>query len=60
MRLMIEHLAGHLARMNNNKWVKLVTEWMPLDGQKRRCRPMRRLKDDIQEKSGIKFSENSP
>ena len=42
--------AGHLARMNNNKWAKKTTEWTPREGSRMKGRPKRRWKDDIEEK----------
>ena len=41
IRMMKGYWAGHLAKMNNNKQAKLVTEWTPLEGQRQRGRPRR-------------------
>ena len=39
--------AGHIARMNDNRWTKCVTEWIPLDGQRKRVKPRTRWDDEI-------------
>ena len=39
--------AGHIARMEDSRWTKLVTEWIPLDGKRERARPKARWEDDI-------------
>ena len=31
--------AGHVARMNDNRWTKLVTEWVPIGYTRERARP---------------------
>ena len=43
--------AGHLARMNNNKWAKKTTEWTPREGNRTKGKPKRRWRDDIEEKA---------
>jgi hypothetical protein len=37
--------AGHIARCNDGRWRKLVTEWRPFDGKGRIDRPVRRWRD---------------
>ena len=44
--------AGHIARMNDNRWTKRCTEWQPRRGKRPRGRPSRRWQDDITEKVG--------
>ncbi|XP_072051533.1 uncharacterized protein [Amphiura filiformis] len=39
--------AGHLARSNDNRWTKRLTEWQPRTGRRRRGRQKRRWRDDI-------------
>eukprot|EP00795_Rhopilema_esculentum_P010459 gene10459-biopygen13011 len=49
---MIGQWAGHLARMSNNRWAKITTEWTPRNGRRRRGRPKRRWRDEIEKKVG--------
>ena len=44
--------AGHIARLNDNRWTKRCTEWQPRRGKRSRGRPSRRWQDDITEKEG--------
>ena len=44
--------AGHLARMDNQRWGKLVTEWIPYDKKRRKGRPTARCKDGITKITG--------
>ena len=39
--------AGHVARINDNRWTKQVTEWIPIDKKRKRARPKTRWVDDI-------------
>ena len=39
--------AVHIARMKDNRWTKLCTEWQPRRGKRSRGRPRRRWQDDI-------------
>ena len=39
--------AGHIARVTDNRWTKIVTEWIPLDGKRERARPKTRWEDEI-------------
>ena len=39
--------AGHVARRNDNRWTKRLTEWQPRLGKRRRGRQKRRWRDDI-------------
>ena len=43
--------AGHLARINNNKWAKKTMEKTPREGSRMKGRPKRRWRDDIKEKA---------
>ena len=45
-------LAGHIARLKDNRWTKRCTEWQPRRGKRSRGRPSRRWQDDITEKEG--------
>ena len=33
--------------MHDGRWAKLSTQWVPEDGRRRRSRPRRRLRDDL-------------
>jgi hypothetical protein len=37
---------GHVARRNDGRWIKLVTEWRPVNGKRRGGRPVRRWRDE--------------
>jgi hypothetical protein len=39
--------AGHVARRQDNRWTKRITEWQPRTGKRRRGRQKRRWRDDI-------------
>ena len=44
--------AGHVARMNDNRWTVRCTEWQVRHGKRSRGRPRRRWHDDIQQWQG--------
>ena len=39
--------AGHVARMQDNRWTKRLTEWQPRTGKRKVGRPKRRWRDDL-------------
>nr|XP_027226204.1 uncharacterized protein LOC113818222 [Penaeus vannamei] len=45
-------VAGHVARMDNNRWTKKTREWVPREGRRSRGRPKKRWSDAIAEKVG--------
>ena len=45
--------AGHVARMANDRWAKLTTEWTPREDKRSRGRPKRRWRDGIEGKVGV-------
>ena len=45
--------AGHIARMTDNRWTKLVTEWLPLNEKRKRGRPKTRWVDEIEMMYGV-------
>jgi hypothetical protein len=45
--------AGHVARTNDNRWTKKVTEWIPLQGKRKQARPKTRWEDEIIKKVGV-------
>ena len=51
--------AGHIARLEDNRWTKRCTEWQPRRGKRSRGRPSRRWQDDITEKEGTTWIRKS-
>ena len=45
--------AGHVARINDNRWTKEVTEWIPLSAKRKRARPKTRWIDEIRKLKGV-------
>jgi len=39
--------AGHVARMDDNRWTRRITDWQPRMGKRRRGRQKRRWRDDL-------------
>ena len=52
-------LAGHIARMKDNRWTKRCTEWQPRRGKRSKGRPCRRWKDDITRKEGTTWNRKA-
>ena len=48
--------AGHVARMNDNRWTVRCTEWQVRNGKRSRGRPRRRWRDDLQQWQGATWS----
>ena len=48
--------AGHVARMNDNRWTIRCTEWQIKGGRRSQGRPKRRWRDDIQQWQGATWS----
>lgn len=44
---------GHMLREEKGKWTKLITEWYPRDGKRKRGRQFKRWDDDIKKIAGI-------
>ena len=44
--------AGHLARRNDNRWSKRITEWCPRDSTRSRKRPDTRWRDELEKFAG--------
>lgn len=51
--------AGHLAREDHNKWCKSVTEWTPYECKRRRGRPGKRWRDEIEQKLGVLWGRSA-
>ena len=45
--------AGHVARMNDNRWTKRLTNWHPYNEKRSRKRPDTRWKDEIEKFAGV-------
>ena len=45
--------AGHVARMNDNRWTKRITDWHPYNEKRSRKRPDTRWKDEIERFAGV-------
>lgn len=45
--------AGHIARTTDDRWTKIVTEWIPLQGKRKQGRPSMRWEDDIRKFLGV-------
>ena len=39
--------AGHVARLDDNRWTQRVTEWQPREGRRSRGRQRKRWRDDL-------------
>ena len=48
--------AGHVARMNDNRWTIRSTEWQVREGKRSRGRPKRRWQDDIYKYQGASWT----
>lgn len=44
--------AGHVARSDNSRWIKVVTEWIPLNKRRKKGRPLMRWQDEIKKEEG--------
>lgn len=44
--------AGHICRMENTRWTKIITEWLPRDGKRSRGKQKKRWADIFVEKYG--------
>ena len=49
--------AGHIARLQDERWTKLVTEWIPLQGKRKRARPKTRWVDELRKFEGIRWMQ---
>ena len=44
--------AGHVARMNDNRWTKRITDWCPYNDKGSKKRPDTRWRDEIEKNAG--------
>ena len=49
--------AGHVARREDNKWRKRLTDWTLREGKRNRKRPDRRWPDEIKENAGATWQQ---
>lgn len=47
---------GHMTRESDMKWTKIITEWQPRDGKRRRGRQTKRWADDLNSTGGAMWS----
>ena len=45
--------AGHVARMDDNRWTKRITDWQPKNEIRSRKRPDTRWRDEIENFAGV-------
>ena len=48
--------AGHIARTTDNRWTRNITEWIPLEGKRKRARPKTRWEDEIVQVEGVTWA----
>ena len=51
--------AGHVARLNDNRWTKRITVWQPKYGKRSRGRQVKRWRDDIVQMKGITWGRDA-
>ena len=51
--------AGHVARLNDNRWTKRITDWQPKYGKRSRGRQAKRWRDDIVQMKGITWGRDA-
>ena len=51
--------AGHLARMKNDRWAKITTEWIPRERSRGRGKPKRRWRGEKDEKIGVTWMQRA-
>ena len=51
--------AGHVARLNDNRWTKRITDWQPRYGKRSRGRQVKRWRDDIVQMKGITWGRDA-
>ncbi|GBP30860.1 Putative uncharacterized transposon-derived protein F52C9.6 [Eumeta japonica] len=50
---------GHMTRKSRMKWTKIITEWQPRDGKRKKGRQARRWTDDIKMIGGTIWSRKA-
>ena len=51
--------AGHVARREDNRWTKRITEWQPRKGKRKRGRQKRRWRDDLTSYLGTEWARQA-
>ena len=51
--------AGHVARFQDDRWTKRLTEWRPRSGTRKRGRQKRRWRDDLTNYIGITWTRQA-
>ena len=51
--------AGHVARLNYNRWTKRITDWQPRYGKRSRGRQVKRWRDDIVQMKGMTLGRDA-
>ena len=49
--------AGHVARRDDNRWNKRLTDWTPRESKRDRRRPDRRWRDEIEKAAGATWQQ---
>ena len=49
--------AGHVARRDDNRWNKTLTDWTPREGKRDRRRPDRRWRDEMERTAGATWQQ---
>ena len=47
--------AGHIMRLTDERWIKQITEWCPINKTRNRRRPARRWRDDLKLAAGVEW-----
>ena len=59
IKLMKWRWAGHLARRDDNRWSRKLTDWCPLNRKRSRKRPDTRWRDEIQRFAGVTWQRKA-
>lgn len=51
--------AGHICRMDDNRWTKRLTEWFPYDGNRKHGHPRKRWRDIFNELVGDNWMQKA-
>ena len=51
--------AGHVARLNDSRWTKRITDWQTRYGKRSRGRQVKRWRDDIVQMKGITLGRDA-
>ena len=51
--------AGHVARLDDNRWTQRVTEWQPREGRRSRGRQRKRWRDDLVQLKGVTWRHDA-